>query len=141
MMEATRQKQFAEFSDSLEFYETFFKSGKTRFDLPNDDPTWFDRFFLHLELSSLDSNVVHIVHYGDSQLEEDRISATIREDLQSEFGGAGPGLMPPIMKVPSQTTSHWNDGKLTRYILFGQKDDEASHNRYGPIAQFADLTG
>ncbi|MCF0223371.1 MAG: hypothetical protein HUK20_03815 [Fibrobacter sp.] len=141
MMEATRQKQFAEFSDSLEFYETFFKSGKTRFDLPNDDPTWFDRFFLHLELSSLDSNVVHIVHYGDSQLEEDRISATIREDLQSEFGGAGPGLMPPIMKVPSQTTSHWNDGKLTRYILFGQKDDEASHNRYGPLAQFADLNG
>ncbi|MCQ2054170.1 MAG: hypothetical protein MJY82_02635 [Fibrobacter sp.] len=141
MMEATQRKEFAAFTDSLKFYEDFFKKGKTRFDLPNNDPTWFDRFFLHLQLAELDSNVVHIVHYGDSQLEEDRISATIREDLQEEFGGAGPGMMPPIMAVPSQTTSHWNDGDLKRYILFGPKDEEADHNRYGPLAQFADLEG
>ena len=125
----------------LKYYEDFFKDGKTRFDLPNDDPTWFDRFFLHLQLAELDSNVVHIVHYGDSQLEEDRISATIREDLQQEFGGAGPGMMPPILTIPSQTTSHWNEGELKRYILFGPKEEEADHNRYGPLAQFADLEG
>lgn len=141
MMEATRKKEFAAFSDSLKFYEDFFKKGKTRFDLPNDDPTWFDRFFLHLELAELDSTVVHIVHYGDSQLEEDRISATIREDLQDEFGGAGPGMMPPIMTVPSQTTSHSSSGALERYILFGPKDQEADHGRYGPLAQLAQLNG
>lgn len=141
MMEATKRKEFAAYTDSLKFYEDFFEKGKTRFDLPNNDPTWFDRFFLHLQLAELDSTVVHIVHYGDSQLEEDRISATIREDLQEEFGGAGPGMMPPIMSVPSQTTSHWNDGDLKRYILFGPKEEEADHNRYGPLAQFADLDG
>ena len=141
MMEATRRKEFAAFSDSLKFYENFFEKGKTRFDLPNDDPTWFDRFFLHLELAELDSNVVHIIHYGDSQLEEDRISSTLREDLQDEFGGAGPGMMPVIMTVPSQTTSHSSSGALTRYILFGHKDDEADHGRYGPLAQFAKLDG
>ena len=141
MMEATKRKEFAAFSDSLNFYEDFFRKGKTRFDLPNNDPTWFDRFFLHLELASLDSNVVHIVHYGDSQLEEDRISATIREDLQDEFGGAGPGMMPPIMTVPSMTTSHSNSGALSRYILFGPKEDEADHSRYGPLAQLAKLEG
>ena len=141
MMEATKRKEFAAYNDSLKYYEDFFKAGKTRFDLPNDDPTWFDRFFLHLQLALLDTNVVHIVHYGDSQLEEDRISATIREDLQQEFGGAGPGMMPPILTIPSQTTSHWNEGELKRYILFGPKDEEADHNRYGPLAQFADLEG
>ncbi len=141
MMEETRRKQFAEFSDSLKFYEDFFENGRTRFDLPDNDPTWFDRFFLHLQLAALDSTVVHIVHYGDSQLEEDRISATIREDLQAEFGGAGPGMMPPVMTVPSQTTSHSNSGDLKRYILFGPKDEEATHGRYGPLAQFADLNG
>ena len=141
MMEATKRKEFAAYNDSLKYYEDFFKTGKTRFDLPNDDPTWFDRFFLHLQLALLDTNVVHIVHYGDSQLEEDRISATIREDLQQEFGGAGPGMMPPILTIPSQTTSHWNEGDLKRYILFGPKDEEADHNRYGPLAQFADLEG
>lgn len=141
MMEATRKKEFAAFADSLRYYEDFFNSGKTRFDLPNDDPTWFDRFFLHLQLSSIDSSVVHIVHYGDSQLEEDRISSTLREDLQEEFGGSGPGLLPPILNVPSQTTSHWNNGDLERFILFGPKDEEATHNRYGPLAQFANING
>ncbi|MCF0221962.1 MAG: hypothetical protein HUK19_06685 [Fibrobacter sp.] len=141
MMEATRRKEFSEFSDSLKFYEDFFEKGRTRFDLPDNDPTWFDRFFLHLQLAELDSNVVHILHYGDSQLEEDRISATIREDLQEEFGGAGPGMMPPVLTIPSQTTSHSISGDLKRYILFGPKDEEATHNRYGPLAQFADLDG
>ena len=141
MMEATKRKEFAAFSDSLKFYEDFFEKGKTRFDLPNNDATWFDRFFLHLELAELDSNVVHVVHYGDSQLEEDRISATIREDLQDEFGGAGPGMMPAIMTVPSMTTSHASVGALTRYILFGPKEDEAEHTRYGPLAQLAKLEG
>ena len=141
MMEATKRKEFSAFSDSLKFYEDFFEKGKTRFDLPNNDATWFDRFFLHLELASLDSNVVHVVHYGDSQLEEDRISATIREDLQDEFGGAGPGMMPAIMTVPSMTTSHAGVGALSRYILFGPKEDEAEHTRYGPLAQLAKLEG
>lgn len=141
MMEATRKKEFAEFSDSLKFYEDFFEKGKTRFDLPNNDPTWFDRFFLHMQLAALDSSTVHIVHYGDSQLEEDRISATIREDLQEEFGGAGPGMMPAVMTVPSQTTSHSSSGALERFILFGPADEEADHNRYGPLAQLAKLDG
>ena len=141
MMEATKRKEFSAFSDSLKFYEDFFEKGKTRFDLPSNDPTWFDRFFLHLELASLDSNVVHVVHYGDSQLEEDRISATIREDLQDEFGGAGPGMMPAIMTVPSMSTSHAGVGALSRYILFGPKEDEAEHTRYGPLAQLAKLEG
>ena len=141
MMEATRQKQFAAFADSLRFYEDFFDSGKTRFDLPNNDPTWFDRFFLHLQLAAIDSSVVHIVHYGDSQLEEDRISSTIREDLQEVFGGAGPGMLPPVLKIQPQTTVHWYRGALERYILFGPKDEEATHSRYGPLAQFANLNG
>ena len=50
MMEETKQKQFAAYSDSLKYYEDFFREGRSRFDLPNDDPTWFDRFFLHLHM-------------------------------------------------------------------------------------------
>ena len=141
MMAATQAKEFAEFSDSLKFYEDFFKEGRTRFDLPGDDPTWFDRFFLHLELARIDSNVVHIMHYGDSQLEEDRISATIREDLQKEFGGGGPGMLPAVLNIPSQSTSVWNNGDLTRFLLFGPEEDRADHNRYGPLAQVSKLEG
>lgn len=141
MMAATQAKELAAFSDSLNFYEEFFKNGRNRFDLPNDDPTWFDRFFLHLELAQIDSNVVHIMHYGDSQLEEDRISATIREYLQAKFGGNGPGMLPAILTIPSQTTSVWNNGDLTRFIVYGPEEERADHNRYGPLAQVGKLEG
>ncbi|WP_290765618.1 hypothetical protein [Fibrobacter sp. UBA4297] len=141
MMEETKAKQFAAFSDSLKYYEDFFKEGRTRFDLPNDDLTWFDRFFQSLLAAKKDSSVVHVIHYGDSQLEEDRISSTIREDLQTEFGGNGPGMLPAVMHIPSQSTSQWNNGDLQRYIIFGPKEEHATHNRYGPLAQVGELNG
>ena len=141
MMEETKQKQFAAFSDSLKYYEDFFREGRTRFDLPGDDLTWFDRFFQSLQNAQKDSTTVHVIHYGDSQLEEDRISSTIREDLQNEFGGNGPGLLPAVMHIPSQSTSQWNNGDMKRYIIFGPKEEQATHNRYGPLAQVGELNG
>jgi lysophospholipase L1-like esterase len=141
MMEETKAKQFAAFSDSLKYYEDFFREGRTRFDLPNNDLTWFDRFFTSLQNAQKDSSVVHVIHYDDSQLEEDRISSTIREDLQTEFGGNGPGMLPAVMHIPSQSTSQWNNGDLQRYIIFGPKEEHATHNRYGPLAQVGELNG
>ncbi|MBP5768540.1 MAG: hypothetical protein J6W51_05485 [Fibrobacter sp.] len=141
MMEETKQKQFAAYSDSLKYYEDFFREGRSRFDLPNDDPTWFDRFFRHLQTSKQDSSVIHVIHYGDSQLEEDRISSTIREDLQKEFGGHGPGLLPAVAHIQSMSTAQSNSGNMQRYIIFGHKEDQASHNRYGLLLQIGDLNG
>ncbi len=141
MMEETKAKQFAAYSDSLKYYEDFFREGRTRFDLPNDDLTWFDRFFQSLQNAQKDSTTVHVIHYGDSQLEEDRISSTIREDLQTEFGGNGPGMLPAVMHIPSQSTSQWNNGNMLRYIIFGPKEEHATHNRYGPLAQVGELNG
>jgi lysophospholipase L1-like esterase len=141
MMEETKAKQFAAFSDSLKYYEDFFKEGRTRFDLPGNDLTWFDRFFQSLQQAKKDSTTIHVIHYGDSQLEEDRISSTIREDLQTEFGGNGPGMLPAVMHIPSQSTTQWNNGNLQRYIVFGPKEEHATHNRYGPLAQVGELNG
>lgn len=141
MLEETRKREFSAYADSLEYYENFFKNGSTRFELPNDDPTWFDRFFLNLEIASLGEGVVHIVHYGDSQLEEDRISSTIREDLQEMFGGAGPGLVPAMSSVPAMTITHSSNGDLSRKVVFADSTLWADHNRYGMLAQMAELNG
>jgi lysophospholipase L1-like esterase len=141
MLEETKKKEFAAYADSLKYYEDFFKNGATRFDLPDNDPTWFDRFFLNLEIASLGDGVVRIIHYGDSQLEEDRISSTIREDLQTMFGGAGPGMLPAVATIPAMTVSHINSGALNRRIIFGDSSLLAMHNRYGPLAQMAEMSG
>lgn len=51
----------------------------------------FDSLFSRLDRAKAQEGVVRIVHYGDSQVEADRITGTIRKDLQKNFGGRGQG--------------------------------------------------
>ncbi|HML84907.1 MAG TPA: hypothetical protein PKE52_07095, partial [Bacteroidales bacterium] len=41
----------------------------------------------------LNSSGCRILHYGDSQIEGDRISGYIRNRLQGIYGGGGPGFI------------------------------------------------
>lgn len=141
MLAETRARRFAEYADSLAFYENFFKSGPTRFDFPQNDPSWFDRFFDRVLQAKDSEEVVHIVHYGDSQLEGDRITATFREAIQALFGGSGPGMVPPLADIPSFVFNGHSTGNLSRHRIFGPAAEHAPNNRYGPLAQTTDLNG
>ena len=92
---------------------------------------------------------VRIVHFGDSQIEEDRITMIIRRRLQDRFGGGGIGLVPMVQTIPTYTARQTleQDGHevpnstIRRYLSYGPssmrlKDD----NRYGPMAQVAYIT-
>lgn len=37
---------------------------------------------------------VRVIYFGDSQIENDRITSSLREVLQQKYGGKGPGLVP-----------------------------------------------
>lgn len=141
MLAETRARRFAEYADSLAFYENFFKSGPTRFDFPQNDPSWFDRFFDRVLQAKDSEEVVHIVHYGDSQLEGDRITATFREAIQALFGGSGPGMVTPLADIPSFVFNGHSTGNLSRHRIFGPAAEHAPNNRYGPLAQTTDLNG
>ena len=141
MLAETRARRFAEYADSLAFYENFFQSGPTRFDFPQNDPSWFDRFFDRVLQAKDSEEVVHIVHYGDSQLEGDRITATFREAIQALFGGSGPGMVPPLADIPSFVFNGHSTGNLSRHRIFGPAAEHAPNNRYGPLAQTTDLNG
>ncbi len=63
------------------------------------------RLLLYRVLHDMDSVRVqrrrlHILYYGDSQIEGDRITSLLRDTLQSLFGGGGPGFLLPVMTVP-----------------------------------------
>lgn len=141
MLAETRQREFAEYADSLRFYEDFFREGTTRFDFPENDPCWFDRFFSILETAKDSGAVVRIVHYGDSQLEGDRITSAARELFQSLWGGTGPGMLPPLADIPSMAFKNHSTGSLTRHRIFGTEEERAAGNKYGPLAQTTDLRG
>ena len=57
---------------------------------PNNNRALFYSFFQKLQGAGNKS--MHILYYGDSQIEEDRFSGYIREHLQSAYGGSGSGL-------------------------------------------------
>ena len=115
----------------------FFNTSPTRFYLPNDDLKFFDPLFKELE--NADKKRVRILHYGDSQLEEDRMTFIIRDTLQSMFGGDGQGMM-PARTHNTFSMAGGASGSITRYMIFAP-DKRSGGNKYGPFGDFVRLYG
>lgn len=97
-------------------------------------------------LSNTADRIVRVVHYGDSQIEEDRMTQQIRGALQSRYGGSGVGLMPLAQTIPSLTVRQeirMNGRSIRpaqgprRYIVYGPKRDQRTDGLYGPMGQMA----
>ena len=129
-------------ADSILFYKDFVLNNKARLHFPENDYAFFDKLFVQLEQSSSEPKAVHILHYGDSQIEMDRISGTFRQRLQEQFGGEGAGIVPAIQVIPSISVYQSYAGNLSRYIIYGDTTTKrAPHRRYGMLASFSQLYG
>ena len=91
---------------------------------------------------------VRIVHYGDSQIEEDRISMVLRHSLQAVYGGGGVGLLPLVQTIPTYTCRQriYRDGvelprtAVTRHLAYGPASMRLRNSTaYGPMAQVATI--
>lgn len=121
-------------------YLDYINKSEARFYLPNNDLTFFDDLFLRLE--NCKDELLRIVHYGDSQIEEDRMSSYIREKFQSEFGGSGVGMLPAVPKSATHTMAQGINPPKERcnyYLAYGPATARAGHRRYGPMAQIAHI--
>ena len=128
--------------DTLEHYRKFFYENPDRIYLPDDNFRFFDPFFRELERAQEKEDPVRILHYGDSQIELDRISSDLRQGLQERFGGKGTGFFPVLANVPSASISRSANGAFVQYTMYGDSTTvRAGHNRYGPLAQVVTLTG
>ena len=87
------------------------------------------RFFSELSVSTFKKEKINICHYGDSQIEGDRMTAFIRQRLQTQFGGAGPGLIPALNVYSTITFQHAYSSNFKRKILFGK--EKLRSNKYG----------
>ena len=127
--------------DTLSYYRKFFYENPDRIYLPGEDYRYFDSFFRELETAGSD-RTVRVVHYGDSQIELDRISQDLRQSLQDRFGGSGTGLFPVLGNVPSASISKSASGGFVHYTMYGDSTTQrAGHNRYGMLAQVVKLSG
>ncbi len=102
-----------------------------------------NRFFMALKTASTDP--VRVVHFGDSQIEQDRISMTLRRYWQSRYGGSGLGLVPVMQTVTTYTLNQTltmnakpvlGTGGPQRYFVYGPRYlRREGNNRYGIMGQ------
>ena len=115
-------------------------------DVANTDTRAYLAAF-YAALDSASTMPVRIVHYGDSQIEEDRITNILREQWQKAYGGGGVGLIPLHQTIPTRTIRQWlsiNDvaqtaqGGPKRHLVYGPRSMRlAEGDDYGVMGQVA----
>ena len=104
---------------------------------PENNHTILYPVFKALENAGRSSKPVRIIHYGDSQIEGDRITSYLRKSLQQKFGGMGVGLVPlEQMYDFGFSVSQQNSDNWLRYTLYGNRDSSASGDNFGILAGF-----
>lgn len=83
---------------------------------------------------------VRILHYGDSQIESDRITSYLRNQLQKKYGGSGVGLFPVIQVSQKWTINNTYSENWKRYTGFGKKNPDVKHRKYGALMSFCRFT-
>ena len=137
--EIMEQRLAALNTEKMEEFNLYCQTNPARLYLPNDDETYLDAFFEKMQNAG--NKHLRIMHYGDSQIECDRITSFLRQEFQEEFGGCGVGLIPALQTVPTYTTSQSLSGSATQYLAFGPADSRGNSDFYGPMAKRTEIHG
>ena len=97
--ELLQMRQEALNTQKIEEFRDYCSKDAARIYMPDDDETYLDGLWETLQLAA--TKHVRILHYGDSQIECDRITSLLRQKFQEEFGGMGVGLVPALQTIPT----------------------------------------
>lgn len=101
--------------------------------IPEASRPAFERLFFALE----EHGNVNVLHFGDSQIEADRISGVLRHAWQQRWGGYGPGLQPAVPLVQSFALRQSHSDGWSRHTRYGRRDTTDMDERYGLLACYA----
>jgi len=87
-------------------------------------------FFEALFQLNDNTDLIRVLHYGDSQIEGDRITSFFRYKLQKRFGGTGVGLLCVNPVVGSPFVYVFNSGNWMKYL---PGDSTAPDNNFGAM--------
>lgn len=95
-------------------------------------------FFKILSGVAANKSKISILHYGDSQIEGDRMTGFIRQRIQNQFGGFGPGLIPATNVYNTLAFKQAYSENFERYTAFGGASLKSG--KYGIMASAARFT-
>jgi hypothetical protein len=103
------------------------------------DTIKLNRFFSKLDQAN--QRQVRILHYGDSQIEGDRITGFLRNLFQKKFGGNGPGMLPAIPgNAESSSIIQTASANWIAHSVYYPKDTILPHREFGLLGNFARFT-
>ena len=96
-----------------------------------------NRFFKKLKNIAALKKKLSIFHYGDSQIEGDRMTGYFRQRLQTQFGGNGPGMIPALNVYNTQTFKQTFSDNFERLTAFwGAKLSSKKYGAMGSVGVF-----
>jgi len=101
----------------------------------NNGDKALDKFFAYL-MSHKETEIVRIAHYGDSQLEGDRVTSSLRNLLHARFGGSGLGFVPIIDNTDNVNLSRQHSENWKRYTVFHDKFYNSFYGIAGVVFRF-----
>lgn len=125
----------AEWVDSSILNHAIILNAKERIIHPSDFENGLYSFYHKLSKVNEASQPLRILHFGDSQLEGDRFSGVIRENLQTLFGGCGVGFLPISETNAGRLNVHKKEKGWERYQVFG-KGRRGIHSKYGFLGYY-----
>ncbi|KAA9346176.1 GDSL-type esterase/lipase family protein [Adhaeribacter soli] len=104
---------------------------------PEGNDTLLYTFFRHLQGIPESKELVRAVHYGDSQIEGDRITASLRNKFQNRFGGSGVGLVPLQDALGNRTSLQIkSDEAWKRIRAYGPDYRKKAPHNYGIMGSY-----
>ena len=110
----------------------------TKLDMTDVGEAKLHAFFTKLKNVASQKGKISILHYGDSQIEGDRMTSYIRQKIQNQFGGNGPGLVPAVNVYDTYAFKQTSSENFKRYTAFGGA--ALNDPSYGVMASAARFT-
>lgn len=96
-----------------------------------------NNFFKGLEKVEKEGDRIRVVHFGDSQLEGDRMTERIRRNMQDQFGGCGIGLVPITEIKGIRSTLEQNASEnWSTYAVYGNDSKKSTHGDFGLFGKY-----
>jgi lysophospholipase L1-like esterase len=123
--------------DTLKADADSLKQSIWKLQFPKNNRRILDKAFRAFDGAASSSKPIRIMHYGDSQIEGDRITSFLRNNLQKKFGGMGVGIVPALQPYDfSFSINQKNSENWLCYTIYGERDTNIASNRYGALASF-----
>lgn len=94
-----------------------------------------DNFFNALKNES-ENRIVRVAHYGDSQIEGDRITSFLREFFHKEFGGEGVGYVPVDDISDNVNYFRSTSGNWERFNVFNNSYSSGRYAHSGLVFKY-----